>query len=145
MIILQQIKMIRKMNETPFKILLVDDEPDIIELLTYNFRKKGFEVNHAFNGKEGLKMAQSEHPDIIIIDIMMPEMDGIEMCRELRLIDGFKETRIIFLSATNDVVKVIEAISAGGNHYVSKPIHLNVLINMVTGFSEFNRKPKQVN
>jgi two-component system, OmpR family, alkaline phosphatase synthesis response regulator PhoP len=137
--------MIRKMNEMPFKILLVDDEPDIIELLTYNFKKKGFEVNHAFNGVEGLKMAQSEHPDIIIIDIMMPEMDGIQMCKELRLLDGFKETRIIFLSATSDVQKVIEAIGAGGNHYVSKPIHLNVLINMVTGFSEINRKIREIN
>ena len=135
----------KKMNTETFKILLVDDEPDIVELLSYNFRKKGFEVNSAINGIEGLKVAQIYHPDVIIIDIMMPEMDGIEMCKELRLIDEFKNTRVIFLSATNDVNLVIDALGSGGNHYISKPIHLNVLINMVTGFSELYYKNGEAN
>jgi two-component system alkaline phosphatase synthesis response regulator PhoP len=122
------------MTENSFKILLVDDEPDIIELLSYNFRKKGFDVSSAVDGLQGLTTLQAYHPDVVIIDIMMPGMNGIEMCKKLREIDEFKETRVIFLSATNDVNMVIDAIQAGGNHYVSKPIHLNVLINMVIGF-----------
>jgi two-component system alkaline phosphatase synthesis response regulator PhoP len=122
------------MTKDSFKILLVDDEPDIIELLSYNFRKKGFDVNSAINGIEGLTTLETYHPDVIIIDIMMPGMNGIEMCKQLRTIEEYKETRVIFLSATNDVNMVIDAIQAGGNHYVSKPIHLNILINMVIGF-----------
>lgn len=128
-----------------FKILLVDDEPDILELLSYNFKKKGFEVSAAANGLEGLKTLKNYHPDVIIIDIMMPEMDGIEMCRELRKIDEFKNTRVIFLSATNDVNLVINALSAGGNHYVSKPIHLNVLINMVIDYSNLEKTKPIIN
>ena len=123
-----------------FKILLVDDEPDIIELLSYNFKKKGFEVSSAKNGVEGLQALGNYHPDIIIIDILMPGMNGIEMCRNLRLLEEYKDTRVIFLSATNDVNMVIEALGAGGNHYVSKPIHLNVLINMVIDFSNLQSK-----
>ncbi len=126
----------KKAMTNNLKILLVDDEPDILELLSYNFRKKGFEVSAALNGADGLKSLEDYHPDIIIIDIMMPEMDGIEMCRNIRLMEQFKDTRVIFLSATNDVNMVIDALKAGGNHYFSKPIHMNVLINMVMGFAE---------
>lgn len=135
------------MTKDSFKILLVDDEPDIIELLSYNFRKKGFDVSSAINGIEGLTTLETYHPDVIIIDIMMPGMNGIEMCKQLRTIEEYKETRVIFLSATNDVNMVIDAIQAGGNHYVSKPIHLNVLINMVIGFWNIheNKTSKELN
>jgi two-component system alkaline phosphatase synthesis response regulator PhoP len=135
------------MTKDSFKILLVDDEPDIIELLSYNFRKKGFDVSSAINGIEGLTTLETYHPDVIIIDIMMPGMNGIEMCKQLRTIEEYKETRVIFLSATNDVNMVIDAIQAGGNHYVSKPIHLNVLINMVIGFWNIheNKTPEELN
>ena len=135
------------MTKESFKILLVDDEPDIIELLSYNFRKKGFDVNSAINGIEGLTALKTYHPDVIIIDIMMPGMNGIEMCKQLRTIEEYRDTRVIFLSATNDVNMVIDAIQAGGNHYVSKPIHLNVLINMVIGFRNIyeSNSPEELN
>jgi two-component system alkaline phosphatase synthesis response regulator PhoP len=113
------------------KILIVDDEPDIIEFLSYNFRKKGYEVVTANNGSNGIKSALSELPDIIISDILMPEMNGITMCRNLRILPGFDKIPVIFLSAVNDDYRVLSAMDAGADHYVSKPIRIEILGNMV--------------
>ena len=113
------------------KILLVDDEPDILEFLSYNFRKKNFLVITAKDGKEGIEKATSELPDIIISDIMMPVMDGIEMCNELRTKFNFVNTPFIFLTALNDDYKVLYAMSAGANQYVSKPVRFEYLLSIV--------------
>src|SRR4051812_30761822 len=107
--------------KTPVKILIVDDEPDILEFLSYNFRKKNFEVSVANNGQEGIEKAILDSPDLIISDILMPEMDGIEMCKGLRKISLFKTTPIIFLTAVNDDYKVLYAMTSGADQYASKP------------------------
>ena len=117
------------MNPTK-KILIVDDEPDILEFLSYNFRKKEFKVFTANNGLEGIKHAESEFPDIIISDILMPEMNGIEMCREIRKRCG-DNTPILFLTAVNDEYKFIDAMLSGGDQYVSKPIRFPYLLTLV--------------
>lgn len=124
-----------------FKVLVVDDEPEILELLQYNFNKKGLEVAIARNGQEGLEMIEQDPPQIIVLDIMMPVMNGIEMCRQLRQHEQFRNIPILFLSATNDDMLILSAMSAGGNHFVSKPIRLNLLFELVSNlYDEFKNK-----
>lgn len=112
------------------RILIVDDEPDVIEFLSYNFTRKGYEVEGAGNGMEGIEKVKSFSPDLIIADIMMPGMDGIVMCKLLKSHDQHKNIPLIFLSATQDDY---QAMSAGmtGDEYVSKPIKFSVLLPMV--------------
>ncbi len=124
-----------------FKVLVVDDEPEILELLQYNFNKKGLEVAIARNGQEGMEMIQQDPPQIIVLDIMMPVMNGIEMCRQLRQHEQFRNIPILFLSATNDDMLILSAMSAGGNHFVSKPIRLNLLFELVSNlYDEFKNR-----
>ncbi|MBL7929347.1 MAG: response regulator [Bacteroidia bacterium] len=124
-----------------FKVLVVDDEPEILELLQYNFNKKGLEVAVARNGQEGLEMIEQDPPQIIVLDIMMPVMNGIEMCRQLRQHEQFRSIPILFLSATNDDMLILSAMSAGGNHFVSKPIRLNLLFELVSNlYNEFKNR-----
>ena len=118
------------MNTTR-KILLVDDEPDILEFMGYNFKKHGFSVATALNGKEGIAAAQTDAPDIIISDILMPEMDGIQMCKEMRTDKRFTNTPFIFLTAVTDDYKVLYAMSAGADQFASKPIRFEALLQMV--------------
>ena len=121
---------------TSKKLLIVDDEPDILEFLSYNFRKNGFIVTIANNGLEGIKLAEQECPELIISDILMPEMDGIEMCKEMRKIPQLHETPFIFLTAVNDDYKVLYAMTAGANQYTSKPIRFEYLLAMVNKLIE---------
>ena len=114
------------------KLLIIDDEPDIIEFLSYNFRKRGYEVYSACDGIEGLEMVVSSNPDIIIADIMMPRMSGIVMCRELKSSKLHRHVPIIFLSATNDDYQVLSAMDAGAEYYVSKPVRVSILAGIVT-------------
>ena len=116
---------------TTVKILIVDDEPDILEFLSYNFRKHGFEVVVAGDGLEGIKRANAELPDLIISDILMPEMDGIEMCKVIRKSEQFYRTPFIFLTAVTDDYKVVYAMSSGADQIASKPIRFEYLLNMV--------------
>jgi len=118
------------MTKQKNKILIVDDEPDVIEFLSYNFRKNGFEVEGAANGMEGINKVKSFSPDIIIADIMMPEMDGIIMCRLLKNHELHKNIPLIFLSATQDDYQAMNAAMAGDD-YISKPIKFSVLLPMV--------------
>lgn len=118
------------MNAT-IKLLIVDDEPDILEFLSYNFRKKGFDVVVANNGLEGILQAKEESPQLILSDILMPEMDGIEMCKEIRKMEQFYRTPFIFLTAVTDDYKVLYAMSSGADQFVSKPIRFEYLLNMV--------------
>jgi len=90
------------MNATNTKILIVDDEKDIIEFLQYNFDKEGYQVYTARNGEKGRELAIKVKPDLIILDIMMPGMDGVELCKELREIPDFEDTLIIFLTARGE-------------------------------------------
>lgn len=121
---------------TGIKILIVDDEPDILEFLSYNFRKKGFEVVIANNGIEGLEKAIAESPQLIISDILMPNLDGIEMCKAIRNIEQFYRLPFIFLTAVTDDYKVLYAMSSGADQFVSKPIRFEYLLSMVNQLME---------
>ncbi|HAR72850.1 MAG TPA: DNA-binding response regulator [Flavobacteriaceae bacterium] len=111
------------------KILLVDDEPDILEFIGYNLKKEGFEVETAQNGLEGLKQAKIFRPDLILLDVMMPQMDGMEMCAELRKLDSFQDTLVAFLSARAEDFSQLAGYDAGANDYILKPIKPKVLIS----------------
>ncbi len=123
------------------KILLVDDEPDILEFMEYNLKKENYEVSKATNGKEAIKIAQKEHPDLIILDIMMPEMDGIETCRLLRDMPEFSNTLIAFLTARNEDYSQIAGFEVGADDYITKPIKPRVLISRINAlFRRVNQK-----
>lgn len=125
------------------KILVVDDEPDILEILSYNLRKEGFQVQTANNGEEGLKAAHQMNPDLIILDIMMPQMDGIELCRQLRETPAFNDTLIAFLTAKEEDQSQIAALDFGGDDYITKPIKPKVLMSRVKALLRRNLKPEE--
>lgn len=112
-------------------ILIVDDEEDILEFLEYNLRKEGHTVFKALNGLEAIEQANKIHPDLIILDVMMPGMDGVETCRQLREVQGFGKTVIAFLTARNEDYSQIAALDAGADDYISKPIKPSLLISRV--------------
>lgn len=118
------------------KILIIDDEPDILEFLSYNFRKNGFTVLLAGNGAEGIVKAESELPGIIVSDILMPVMDGIEMCTRIRKNEKLKSTPFIFLTAVIDDYKILYAMTSGANQYASKPIKFEYLLTLVNKLLE---------
>jgi two-component system, OmpR family, alkaline phosphatase synthesis response regulator PhoP len=113
------------------KILIVDDENDILDFLSYNLKKEGFDVATALNGKEGIAKALHYNPNLIILDIMMPEMDGVEACRQLRQYPQFNKTIIAFLTARDEELSQISALDVGGDDYITKPIKPQVLISRV--------------
>jgi two-component system alkaline phosphatase synthesis response regulator PhoP len=113
------------------KILLVDDEPDILEMIGFNLEREGFEVFTAPNGRKALELARTHLPDLILLDVMMPEMDGMETCRELRDDARLKNTIIAFLTARNEDYSQIAGFDAGADDYISKPIKPRVLISRV--------------
>ncbi|MEO8761408.1 MAG: response regulator transcription factor [Bacteroidia bacterium] len=117
--------------DTPTKILLVDDEQDILDFLGYNLEKEGFEVHTASNGKDAIKTATKLIPDLIVLDVMMPGMDGIETCREIRQIDTLKNTIIAFLTARNEDYSQIAGFDVGADDYITKPIKPRVLISRI--------------
>ncbi len=113
------------------KILIVDDEPDILEFLRYNLRKEGYTVVIANDGKQALLAAELEMPDLIVLDIMMPELDGIETCRMLRKKKEFANLPIAFLTARDEDFSQITALDVGGDDYITKPIKPRVLISRI--------------
>ncbi|MDA9106848.1 response regulator transcription factor [Flavobacteriaceae bacterium] len=113
------------------KILVVDDDPDIVEILRYNLSLAGYDVKSAINGKEAIKKAKLFIPEIILLDIMMPEMDGIQACSQLKEISSLSNTIIIFLSARNEDFTQIAAFDAGGDDYVSKPVKPKILLKKI--------------
>jgi len=115
----------------PVKILVVDDEPDILEFLRYNLVKEGYEVFTAVDGEVGLKIAEEEHPQLVILDIMMPKMDGVEVCRQLRNKGEFENTVIAFLTAREEDYSQIAALDVGGDDYITKPIRPRVFVSRV--------------
>jgi two-component system alkaline phosphatase synthesis response regulator PhoP len=119
------------MDINSFKILIVDDEPDILEFLGYNLIKEGYEVFKADGGKQGLQIAKEVIPDLIILDVMMPEQDGIETCYLIKQVPELKNTKITFLTARNEDYSEISGLEAGADDYISKPIKPRVLISRV--------------
>jgi len=115
----------------PFRILLVDDEPDVVEFLSYNLKKEGYIIHSAINGKEALGLAKLHLPHLIILDVMMPEMDGIEACREIRQIPELSEVIIVFLTARGEDYSQIAGFDAGADDYVTKPVKPRVLTSRV--------------
>ena len=118
------------MNDNP-QILVVDDEPDILEFLKYNLQREGFRVSTADNGIKGLNEAKRVNPDLILLDIMMPEMDGVEVCRQIRAEKRFDNTIVAFLTARDEDYSQIAALDVGGDDYITKPIRPRVLISRV--------------
>lgn len=114
-----------------YRILLADDEPDILEFLGYNLRNEGFEIHTAANGREAVSMAKSLRPHLILMDVMMPEMDGIAACKEIRGNKDLDQTIIAFLTARGEDFSQIAGFDAGGDDYITKPIKPRVLISRI--------------
>jgi two-component system alkaline phosphatase synthesis response regulator PhoP len=114
-----------------FKILIADDEPDILEFVTYNLIKEGYQVSTARNGSEAISMAKKVQPHLILLDIMMPELDGVEVCRELRANPDFNNTIIAFLTARSEDYSQIVGFDVGGDDYITKPIRPRVLLSRI--------------
>jgi len=132
------------MSKIP-KILIVDDDPDIIEILRYNLSLAGYEVKAASNGKEAVKKAKIFIPEIILLDVMMPEMDGIEACRLIREIPSLKNSRIIFLSARNEDYTQLSAFDAGADDYISKPVKPKILLKKISSiFKRIHKKENKI-
>ena len=112
-------------------ILVIDDEEDIRELLCYNLKKEGYDVYSAENGEKGLALMVNNKPDLIILDVMMPGMDGIEVCEAIRRTDGFQKTLICFLTARNEDYSQIAGLDAGADDYVAKPVKPKVLVSRI--------------
>jgi two-component system, OmpR family, alkaline phosphatase synthesis response regulator PhoP len=119
------------MELNDIKILLVDDESDVLDFMRYNLEKEGFEVYTASNGAEGIKVATKEKPHLIILDLMMPKMDGIETCRQLRRITELKNTLITFLSARDEDYSQIAGFEVGADDYITKPIKPRVFVSRI--------------
>jgi len=130
------------MQQNDIKILLVDDDPDTLEFLSYNLKKDGFEIHTVHKGKDAVEIAQKIIPNLIILDIMMPEMDGIETCEKLREIDFLDNTIIIFLTARGEDYSQIAGFQAGGDDYIMKPIKPKVLISRINALLRRHRSGK---
>lgn len=125
------------------KILIADDEPDILEVLQYNLVREGYEVTTAKDGDDALSKAKSTHPDLIILDIMMPKKNGVEVCQILRSQPSFKETLIIFLTAMSDESSQVKGLDTGADDYVNKPISPKVLVSRVNALFRRVSKPPE--
>jgi two-component system alkaline phosphatase synthesis response regulator PhoP len=121
------------MSAASFKILLVDDEPDILEFMEYNLKKEGYQVFTAKNGTEAVEKALELRPHLIILDIMMPEMDGIEACSAIRSNPELNNTLIAFLTARNEDYSQIAGFDVGADDFISKPIKPRVLVSRIKG------------
>ncbi len=119
------------MENKEIQILLVDDEPDILEILEYNLSKEGYQITTANNGKKALKKAKKINPHLVILDMMMPGMDGIETCKKLREIPEMQKSIITFLTALSEDLKEMQSYEAGADDYITKPIRPKVLVSKV--------------
>ncbi|MAU71487.1 MAG: DNA-binding response regulator [Pseudozobellia sp.] len=119
------------MKKKDIKILLVDDEPDILEIIGYNLTSEGYQVFTAKNGAEGVALAKKKQPHLIILDVMMPEMDGIEACEVIRGTSGLENTIIAFLTARGEDYSQVAGFEAGADDYITKPIRPKVLVSKV--------------
>jgi two-component system alkaline phosphatase synthesis response regulator PhoP len=131
------------MQELPEKILIVDDEPDIIEFLNYNLKNKGYLIETASNGVEAIRKAKTFQPDLILLDMMMPEKDGLQTLRELRLMPDFEKTPVIFLTAMRDEKSEITGLETGADDYITKPIKPELLATRVNAVLRRMKKDRE--
>ena len=118
------------------RILFVDDEIDITEFLCYNFNKKGFEVKKANDAFQALDLLEEWIPDILVSDILMPKMDGIALCHQIKSKEKLKNIPVVFLSAISDDYKVLSAMNSGADHFISKPVKIDLLLSVITKILE---------
>jgi two-component system alkaline phosphatase synthesis response regulator PhoP len=122
------------MSNSNQRILVVDDEPDIVELLNYNLTKEGYEVRTANNGQKAIEVAKEFLPQLILMDIMMPKMDGVEATRKIKDVPKLREVHVIFLTARAEEYSEVAAFEAGADDYITKPIKPRALLSRVTSF-----------
>jgi two-component system alkaline phosphatase synthesis response regulator PhoP len=137
------------MKKKDIKILLVDDEPDILEIVGYNLSQEGYNIVTATNGKEAIVMAKKEQPQLIIMDVMMPEMDGMEACENIRKIPELSNVIITFLTARSEDYSQVAGFEAGADDYISKPIKPKLLVSKVKALlrrlkSDENKNPETI-
>ncbi len=126
-------------------ILIVDDEQDLLDLIEYNLKQQGFEVLTADNGNRGIQIARDEKPNLVLLDVMMPQMDGIEVCDRMREDHDLKHIPIIFLTARSDEKTEIEGLNKGADDYITKPISTSKLISRIKAvLRRFDEKSEQV-
>lgn len=130
------------MQQQGYKILIVDDEPDILEFVKYNLDSEGYTTFTANNGKEALQMAEKVRPDLILLDIMMPDLDGVEVCRELRRRPEFDNTIVAFLTARTEDYSQIAGFDVGGDDYIHKPIRPKVLVSRLAALLRRKNEPQ---
>lgn len=128
-----------KANDTT--ILLVDDEPDILDIISYNLKAEGYKVKTASSGREGVEKAKKYRPELILLDVMMPEMDGIEACEQIRKIPGLEHTIIAFLTARNEDYSQVAGFEVGADDYIAKPVKPKVLISRLKAL--LRRRPSE--
>lgn len=127
-------------------ILVVDDEQDLLDLIEYNLRKEGFDVLKAENGEDGIQMAKEHNPDLVLLDIMMPKMDGIEVCDLMKKDPKLKQIPIIFLTARGDEKTEVEGLNKGGDDYITKPISTTKLISRIKAvLRRFDETEEKIN
>jgi two-component system alkaline phosphatase synthesis response regulator PhoP len=131
-------------NTSKQKILIVDDEPDILELIEYNLKKEGYQVFLAHNGQEAVTEAKRSLPDLIVLDIMMPKMDGIEACRIMRTMPEFKNTFMVFLTARSEEYSEIAGFNVGADDYIAKPIKPRALVSRINAILRRNAPAEDV-
>lgn len=131
------------MNKSDVKILLVDDEPDILEIVGYNLKNEGYQIFTASNGKEAVKIAKKIIPHLVLLDIMMPEMDGIEACEKIRKIKSLDHVLISFLTARGEDYSQLAAFEAGADDYITKPIKPKVLVGKIKSLLRRLKTEKQ--
>ncbi len=119
------------MENSKYKVLLVDDEPDILEFLSYNLRKEGYEVLTAENGLKALEIAKKELPHLIVLDVMMPEMDGIETCTQMNEIPELEQSIKVFLTARSEDYSQLAGFNAGADDYIAKPVKPKIFLSKV--------------
>ncbi|GAB4328212.1 MAG: response regulator transcription factor [Flammeovirgaceae bacterium] len=119
------------MSKKSYKVLVVDDEPDIVEILTYNLEKEGYEVKTASDGKMAVEKAKKMRPDLILMDIMMPVMDGVEACRLIKEVPELKDTYVIFLTARAEEYSEVAAFDVGADDYIHKPVKPRALMSRI--------------
>lgn len=132
-------------NNQSQKVLVVDDESDILELLKYNLIKEGYEVKTALDGRKGVEIAKSFVPDLILLDIMMPQQDGVETCRQLREIPELNNSFIIFLTARSEEYSEVAAFDIGADDYITKPIKPRALMSRISALFRRDYKKKKDN
>lgn len=132
------------MKKKDIKILLVDDEPDILEIIGYNLSAEGYQIFTAENGVEAIEVAKKQIPHLIILDVMMPEMDGIEACEKMRNIPELSETMITFLTARGEDYSQVAGFEAGADDYITKPIKPKVLVSKVKALLRRFKEPEKV-